>query len=251
MPLPDDDELPELPDAAPTLHATAPSDTTVQCYVKRTKFKSCLGALAGAKYELFLKMNDQLLASAEKGATDTSYMLYGTAGEVEVVGRGRSHKAANIGKLKINGNHTYFRLVDNGRFNAKKQGLWADDRDRFDAGKLEARQELAQISVGTSKEGGRTLRVQVPSSDAPLVTKEPEWNSQAKQKQLDFKGRVTLPSVKNFQLVSESADAPTPRGGVKMTFGRVGKDAFNLDYTAPLSAMQAFGIALSIFGAKR
>ena len=61
-----------------------------------------------------------------------------------------------------------------------------------------------------------------------------------------------MASVKNFQLVSQEADGvSTPRGGVKMMFGRVGKDAFNLDYSAPLSGVQAFGIALSIFGAKR
>ena len=46
------------------------------------------------------------------------------------------------------------------------------------------------------------------------------------------------------QLVEEGAsDEALPI----MQFGRVGKDAFNLDYQAPLTGLQAFGIALSAF----
>ena len=37
---------------------------------------------------------------------------------------------------------------------------------------------------------------------------------------------------------------------VVMQFGRVGKDAFTMDYQYPLCALQAFGIALSSFDYK-
>ena len=37
---------------------------------------------------------------------------------------------------------------------------------------------------------------------------------------------------------------------VIMQFGRVGKDAFTMDYQHPLCALQAFGIALSSFDYK-
>lgn len=40
---------------------------------------------------------------------------------------------------------------------------------------------------------------------------------------MDFKSRVTIPSIKNFQL--ESAE-----GEVVMQFGRVGKDVFTMDF---------------------
>ena len=40
---------------------------------------------------------------------------------------------------------------------------------------------------------------------------------------------------------------PTQPGRCLMIFGRVAKDTFALDYCAPLSAMQAFGIALTAF----
>ena len=40
---------------------------------------------------------------------------------------------------------------------------------------------------------------------------------------------------------------PTQPGRCLMIFGRVAKDTFALDYCAPLSAMQAFGIGLTAF----
>jgi tubby-related protein 1 len=44
---------------------------------------------------------------------------------------------------------------------------------------------------------------------------------------------------------------PTKDGDkVVMQFGRVGKDAFTMDYQSPLCALQAFGIVLSSFDYK-
>lgn len=40
---------------------------------------------------------------------------------------------------------------------------------------------------------------------------------------MDFKNRVTIPSIKNFQLESETK-------GIVMQFGRVGKDMFTMDF---------------------
>jgi Tub family len=59
---------------------------------------------------------------------------------------------------------------------------------------------------------------------------------------LNFRGRVTVPSVKNFQLV-----APDDIDYIVGQFGKVGEDRFNLDFRAPLNAFQAFSIALSQF----
>lgn len=59
---------------------------------------------------------------------------------------------------------------------------------------------------------------------------------------LNFKGRVTTPSVKNFQLVPEG-----DIDDIVCQFGKVGDDKFHLDYKAPLNAMQAFSLALSQF----
>merc|ERR1711865_347588 len=67
------------------------------------------------------------------------------------------------------------------------------------------------------------------------------WNEAQQSWGLDFKGRVTLGSVKNFQLVS-SDDL---EGQVYLQFGKVGQDEFTMDFTAPLTPVQAFSICLS------
>ncbi|VDL44450.1 unnamed protein product [Hymenolepis diminuta] len=57
---------------------------------------------------------------------------------------------------------------------------------------------------------------------------------------LNFHGRVTQASVKNFQLIDEKDESK-----VLMQFGRVSDKHFTMDYSYPLSALQAFGIAIS------
>eukprot|EP01033_Poteriospumella_lacustris_P001848 gene1848-1342_t len=59
---------------------------------------------------------------------------------------------------------------------------------------------------------------------------------------LNFHGRVTVPSVKNFQIVSEY-----DIDDVVCQFGKVDNDVFHLDYKAPLNAFQAFALALCQF----
>ena len=79
-----------------------------------------------------------------------------------------------------------------------------------------------------------------------LKNKQPKWNDQVGAYVLNFNGRVTRASVKNFQLCNTARDPDT----VVMQFGRVGKDAFTMDYQWPLCGLQAFGIALSSFDYK-
>ena len=67
---------------------------------------------------------------------------------------------------------------------------------------------------------------------------------------MDFKSRVTIPSIKNFQ-------PETAEGEVVMQFGRVGRDVFTMDFKvsvvvwsdakSPLTLFQAFCIALTRF----
>lgn len=79
-----------------------------------------------------------------------------------------------------------------------------------------------------------------------MKNKSPKWNDAANAYVLNFHGRVTQPSVKNFQLVDEQ-DAEEV---VVMQFGRVGDHEFTCDFAYPLSPLQAFGIALSSFDYK-
>ena len=78
-----------------------------------------------------------------------------------------------------------------------------------------------------------------------LINKPPRWNEQVGAYVLNFNGRVTMASVKNFQLVT-----PDDHDAVVLQFGRVGKDLFTMDYQYPLSPLQAFAICLSSFDYK-
>lgn len=93
-------------------------------------------------------------------------------------------------------------------------------------------------------------------SGDPLVLKNkaPRWHEQLQCWCLNFRGRVTVASVKNFQLVAavESSHnvAVEEQEKVILQFGKIGKDIFTMDYCYPLSAYQAFAICLSSFDTK-
>ncbi|CAK9147372.1 unnamed protein product [Ilex paraguariensis] len=98
--------------------------------------------------------------------------------------------------------------------------------------------------------------------ERPLVlqNKAPRWHEQLQCWCLNFRGRVTVASVKNFQLIAATqpaSGAPTPaqpaqsdHDKIILQFGKVGKDLFTMDYRYPLSAFQAFAICLSSFDTK-
>ncbi|KAJ2788599.1 hypothetical protein H4R20_007343, partial [Coemansia guatemalensis] len=71
-----------------------------------------------------------------------------------------------------------------------------------------------------------------------LENKLPRWNEENHSYMLDFFGRVTQPSVKNFQLVH-----PEDTDYTVAQFGKVGEDMFTLDLRFPMSPIMAVGIA--------
>ena len=87
-----------------------------------------------------------------------------------------------------------------------------------------------------------------------LKKKAPKRHEQLECWCLNFKGRVTVASVKNFQFVA----AVDPSHNVSVAqqekvilqFGKIGKDIFTMDYLYPLSAFQAFALCLSSFDTK-
>ncbi|XP_057532075.1 tubby-like F-box protein 8 [Amaranthus tricolor] len=100
--------------------------------------------------------------------------------------------------------------------------------------------------------------------EKPLIlrNKAPRWHEQLQCWCLNFRGRVTVASVKNFQLIAaaqpppppgattHSQPAPSDQDKIILQFGKVGKDMFTMDYRYPLSAFQAFAICLSSFDTK-
>ncbi|KAK7387856.1 hypothetical protein VNO78_22652 [Psophocarpus tetragonolobus] len=82
-----------------------------------------------------------------------------------------------------------------------------------------------------------------------LRNKAARWHEQLQCWCLNFHGRVTIASVKNFQLAAspENGHAGQLEDEVILQFGKVGKDMFTMDYRYPISAFQAFAICLSSF----
>lgn len=78
-----------------------------------------------------------------------------------------------------------------------------------------------------------------------LHNKTPVWNDETQSYVLNFHGRVTKASVKNFQLIHDSDP-----DYIVMQFGRTADDIFTMDFRYPLCALQAFQIALSSFDGK-
>ncbi|CAO2164776.1 unnamed protein product [Urochloa humidicola] len=111
------------------------------------------------------------------------------------------------------------------------------------------------------------------AKERPLVlrNKEPRWHEQLQCWCLNFRGRVTVASVKNFQLIAapqldsvpsessqqaqqqtqpSSSSSASDHDKVILQFGKVAKDMFTMDYRYPLSAFQAFTICLTSFDTK-
>ncbi|MQM05331.1 hypothetical protein Taro_038143 [Colocasia esculenta] len=123
---------------------------------------------------------------------------------------------------------------------------------------------FSDITGGTRGEDEEEVK------ERPLVlrNKAPRWHEQLQCWCLNFRGRVTVASVKNFQLIAAAqpaAGAPSPsqppppppsqppppeHDKIILQFGKVGKDMFTMDYRYPLSAFQAFAICLSSFDTK-
>jgi len=124
---------------------------------------------------------------------------------------------------------------------------------------------FSEVSMSSQRIGDMALGDNDECKERPLVlrNKAPRWHEQLQCWCLNFRGRVTVASVKNFQLVAATqpaAGAPTPSQAVPapppehekviLQFGKVAKDMFTMDYRYPLSAFQAFAICLSSFDTK-
>ena len=88
---------------------------------------------------------------------------------------------------------------------------------------------VSQITHGNVREGSTVL-----------ARKDPVFENG--NYRLNFHGRVTIPSVKNLQLVN-----PLDVNDVICQFGKVGEERFHLDFKGPMNARMAFAIALSQF----
>nr|XP_045368219.1 LOW QUALITY PROTEIN: tubby-related protein 1 [Camelus bactrianus] len=240
----------------------APQGRTVRCRLTRDK----KGMDRGLYPSYFLHLDTEkkvfLLAGRKRKRSKTANYLISS--DPTNLSRGGENF---IGKLRATRLGNRFTAFDNGQ-NPHRGGS-------TDVGSL--RQELAAVIYETNVlgfRGPRRMTVIIPgmnsenervpirprnASDGLLVrwqnktleslielhNKPPIWNEDSGSYTLNFQGRVTQASVKNFQIVH--ADDPDY---IVLQFGRVAEDAFTLDYRYPLCALQAFAVALSSFDGK-
>jgi len=240
------------------LRNPAPRGVLVKCYIIRDREKS----KSHPTYRLYLYEDDGFMLSAVKRKHNrtSNYMISLEENELS------RDSDTFYGKLRANLWGTEFTIYDNG-INPKKA-----KKNHHDAVRKELGAVMYQANVLGNK-GPRQMTVVVPSFEGDchdfqpmndkdsllahykghtrmrdwvkLENKKPNWNRQVGAYVLNFNGRVTLPSIKNFQLISEDNE-----DYIILQFGKVGKDAFTMDYQWPMSALQAFAICMSSFDPK-
>lgn len=75
----------------------------------------------------------------------------------------------------------------------------------------------------------------------------PKFNEQRGCYTLNFYGRVSKASARNFQLIERDGDDEE----IILSHGKHQRNEFNLDFRAPFSQLVAFAVSLSAIGKKR
>ncbi|XP_039092230.1 tubby-related protein 3 isoform X2 [Hyaena hyaena] len=260
-----DNQLGDVENLEDFAYSPAPRGVTVKCRITRDKKGMDRGLFP--TYYMHLEKDENrkifLLAGRKRKKSKTSNYLISTD-PTDLSREGESY----IGKLRSNLMGTKFTVYDHGVSPAKAQGL---------VEKAYTRQELAAVCYETNVlgfKGPRKMSVIIPGMSMnheripfrprndhesllskwqnktmenliELHNKAPVWNDDTQSYVLNFHGRVTQASVKNFQIVHENDP-----DYIVMQFGRVADDVFTLDYNYPLCALQAFAIGLSSFDSK-
>ncbi|KAG9410325.1 hypothetical protein AC1031_018360 [Aphanomyces cochlioides] len=246
----------------------------IRCYVKQVN----RGLFNSYGYELYVQgrigtdESDRFLLASKKQMRKNmtgNYSIYTTV---------TCDESSRVGRMGSNFLGTVFTMYDNGRDPQKIAKIHnAAGPNDLPLGPgdnaLQIREELGcctyeanRTSVGPRKmrvcipdvdEAGRHSKIVRPMSQrerivsrmasgnltdlVKFVNREPVFREDLGAYCLDFGGRVSMASVKNFQLIS----AEDPGMGNVLQFGRVADDMFTMDFQWPLSPFQAFAICLS------
>ena len=246
------------------VYRPAPQGVTIKCRITRDKKGVDRGMFP--TYFLHMERDDGkkvfLLAGRKRKKSATSNYLI----SVDPTDLSRGGESF-VGKLRSNLLGTHFTIFDGGE--SHKKGGHSDGSN--------LRRELVGVVYETNVlgfKGPRKMSVIIPGMNLDherveirprsdhdglierwkrknmenlleLHNKTPVWNDDTQSYVLNFHGRVTQASVKNFQIVHDN-DVDY----IVMQFGRVAEDVFTMDFNYPMCAVQAFGIALSSFDSK-
>ncbi|KAG8072033.1 hypothetical protein GUJ93_ZPchr0006g40895 [Zizania palustris] len=254
-----------------SLKQPGPREHQVQCFVRRDRATSTYLLYLGLSPSLHGE-NDKLLLAARKirRAARTSFVISLVSDDFS------QSSSTYVGKLKPNFLGTKFTIFDsqppcdaavlpNNR-PSKRHSNQEGGKAPTPTGIIHSLDEqVPTLSTSKGKEPAiefsstslsADLSGPVCTNEVPLVLKNkaPRWHEQLQCWCLNFRGRVTVASVKNFQLVASvdpSLGIPAAeQEKVILQFGKIGKDIFTMDYRYPLSAFQAFAICLTSFDTK-
>jgi len=249
-------------------------DQFVKCKV--TRDQRLLQVLGFPIYKMVLDNGSSeggaliLAARKRKKAKTSSYLISTSADDL------RKDSPSYVAKVRSNVMGTRFVSYDNG-LNPKELRR-VEQKPSYGIGESgEVRQEFCAVMYEQNVlgiKGPRKMTIVLPKNDEnknrkvfrPMSDKtsllghfdegnldeitvhhnrQPQWNQSTESYVLNFNGRVSQASVKNFQITKDDDITHTI-----MQFGRVKNDVFTLDYRHPLSAVQAMSIALSSFDHK-
>ncbi|KAF0872461.1 TULP2 protein, partial [Crocuta crocuta] len=236
---------------------------TVQCRISRDKRGVDKGMFPF--YYLYLEAADGrkhfLLAGRKRKRSKTSNYLISL--DPTDLSRDGDNFVGKVSRSNVLG--TKFTIFDNGV---------NPERKNFVPETARIREELGAVCYETNVlgfRGPRKMTVIIPGIDAQnqriivqpqneqesllsrlqrgsrqglvlLQNKAPSWSDESGAYVLNFHGRVTRASVKNFQIVH-----PDDPNYLVLQFGRVAPDTFTMDFRFPLCPLQAFAICLSSF----
>ncbi|KAM0824682.1 hypothetical protein ACQ4PT_070038 [Festuca glaucescens] len=274
-----------------SLKQPGPRDGLIQCFIKRDKSKQTYHLYMSFSISAMLDDNGKFLLSAKRirHMTYNGYTISTDSKNISQSGSGY------IGMLRSDFFHRKFIIYDTQPpYNARTLCTHEQNCRRFSSRKVSPKSStgnypIAEVKYEYNVLGTRAPRQMqctmhsIPTSAVEfgpqegdgavdkeemllvLRNKEPRWHIQQQCWCLNFHGRATVASVKNFQLIAAPTPAATgtaasaqPRPAspsssssnhdtVVLQFGRVSKDTFTMDYRYPLSAFQAFAICLTNF----
>jgi len=238
-----------------------PNDPMIQCLIVRDR--SGLKRM-NPEYNLYLqggrkKGQEKLILIARKQAhkNGCSYHIYNVS-RGHLGGRLRKKGGNYVGKLKCTGTKIENVMYNNeevkdeiGAVLFAKPTIMDHMRDGAQPRKLKVvLPPMDENSIPIPQKNkfndpyagllGQLQSDQLEEGCRQLERKEPVFENG--NYRLNFHGRVTVPSVKNFQLVD-----PRDVSDVICQFGKVDDDRFHLDFKGPLNPFQAFCVTLAQF----
>ncbi|XP_074592626.1 tubby-like F-box protein 1 [Curcuma longa] len=248
-----------------SLKQPGPSGLPIQCYIKRNKNNSTLYLYLSLSQTFMDKGKFLLAAQRFRRGAHIEYIISLDADDLS------QGSNAYVGKLRSDFLGTKFKIYDSrAPSNGAKVSTHPASR-RFASKQVSPQVPATNFEIGQVHYKFNLLKTKGPrrmlftlqrntmvddaeSDSVVLKNKAPRWHEHLQCWCLNFHGRVTIASVKNFQLVAASGTHGTlavdDNEPVLLQFGKVGDDMFTMDYREPLSAFQAFAVCLTSFGTK-